>query len=167
MRRPLLSSGHIVGVVALTFSVSILGRAQSPDSAGTHKRAAATKTTPAHPTTKQRARSATRIPLTKQEAGGEVDLAPSTDTAAVAFVPSDTLAPSVFSTATFDPTAIRKMIDTMGFAHVQQSPFFMTPLGALYASAAAGTSIPSGDIYNGYNPGMNVTMSLGVESMMK
>src|SRR5436190_24057731 len=82
MRRPLLSSGHIVGVVALTFSVSILGRAQSPDSAGTHKRAAATKTTPAHPTTKQRARSATRIPLTKQEAGGEVDLAPSTDTAA-------------------------------------------------------------------------------------
>src|SRR5207237_6142639 len=78
-----------------------------------------------------------------------------------------TLAPSVFTTATFDPSAIRKMIDTMGFAHVQQSPFFMTPLGAIYASAAAGASIPSGDIYNGYNPGMNVTMSLGVESMTK
>jgi hypothetical protein len=43
----------------------------------------------------------------------------------------------------------------------------MTPFGSLYVALAAGASMPSGDIYNGYNPGMNLTMSLGLESMTR
>jgi hypothetical protein len=65
-----------------------------------------------------------------------------------------------------DTAAIRRMIDTMGTSKVVAvPPFLMTRFGVVYVSLAAGASVPSGDIYNGYNPGKNVTMSIGLESL--
>ena len=161
MRRSLLSSCTIASVVALTFSGAV----------GAQSTSHVTKQPPrtARPPATRQARPATHIPVTKHEVGGEVELPARGDTAAtVAFIPSDTLTRPVFLTQTFDGSAIRKMIDTITMVRVPgRQPYFMTPLGPLYASVAAGASIPSGDIYNGYNPGMNVTMSVGVESMTK
>ena len=101
-----------------------------------------------------RARSAVRIPVTKREvSGGEVALPPGTS-ASVRFQPSDTTSVVAFPPASFDSS----------FLNTVPEPVLYTPIGKFFVGIAAGASIPSGAIYNGYNPGWNVTIPISWDS---
>jgi hypothetical protein len=168
MARRMLSYGMIAGTLALTLGVSSAMAQYAPKAKAGNRTASASKRTvqPARHAAPRRTRSTTRISVTKIEAGGEVALPARTDTATVTFIRSDTVTRAVATTAVMDTTSIRRMIDTMGTSSaVVVPPFVMTRFGVVYVGVAAGASIPSGDVYNGYNPGKNVTMSMGLESL--
>jgi hypothetical protein len=157
----------IAAALVLTLGVSSAGVAQyTPKAKSGNGGATVTKRT--QPTRPAARRTAPTMPIsvTKEESGGEVDLPVRTDTATVTFIESGKVTRAAPMASVMDTASIRRMIDTMGTSKaVAVPPFLMTRFGVVYVGLAAGASVPSGDIYNGYNPGKNVTMSIGLESL--
>src|ERR1051326_1719168 len=180
MRPRLWHSRVIDAAAALTIGVSSRANAQYPDST---KKATTTKsaTSKTKASAKKRATSTQRIKLKKDSAAGEVALPKSADTAVVTV---DTMARVTDTTTKIDTTArpdtmsrpdttILKVdtttkvtpvstIDTTTVASAPESPMLKRRhFGNFYAGLASGTSVPSGDIYNGYNPGLNLSLPMG------
>jgi hypothetical protein len=167
MRPPLWNSSVIAAAAALTIGVSSAARAQYPDST---KKATTTKTGSTKASAKKKTATSTqRIKVKKDSAAGEVALPKPADTAVVNI---DTTA-RVDTTMKVDTTTIVKVdtttkvtpvstIDTTTVATAPESPIMRRRhLGNFYFGLASGTSVPSGDIYNGYNPGLNVSVPMG------
>jgi len=156
-------------VAAFTIGLSAGARAQQPD---TTKRAISTKT----------ARSTTRIKVKKGEtrsAAGDVAPPARVDTAvAPAVTPqpvmpdtttrtdtttrSDTTMTADTTRVVADTTTVATPVDTTTAR--PRLPVVSTRLGTFYIGVGGGTSIPSGDIYNGYNPGFNISLPMGWDS---
>jgi hypothetical protein len=183
--RLLLHPSVIAVASALTIGLSSGGRAQYPDST---KRATPTKsTTSTARTTKPKSTAAKstastqRIKVKKETAGGEVAVPKRADTAVVT-VDTSTRADTVMradsvtrvdsmarvdsvarpDTTTPIPDTTTKVtpvstIDTTTTAPMMKRRHF----GSFYIGLAGGTSVPTGDIYNGYNPGFNVSVPMG------
>lgn len=174
MRRLIWTPGLIVaaaGILALVPAARVSG--QQGD---TTQRASSAKKKPT---------AATRIKLTKNEtrtAGGEVVMPVRSDTmtrtetttAAVPTVPdtsarTDTI-PTPDTVRVVDTTIAQPVTtpDTTARIDTTAQPRPMrtinTRFGKVYFGLAAGASVPSGDIYNGYNPGVNLTLPVGWDS---
>jgi len=165
MRKRTSTSSVIAIAVALTIGLSSVARAQQAD---TTKKATPTKS----------AKSATRIKIKKGEtrsAAGEVAPPTQPDTAAAVVVtptpvmPDTTTKPDtvvardttrVVDTAT---TVVAPVIDT-ATAGPKPLPVRSTRFGTFYIGVGGGASVPSGDIYNGYNPGFNISLPMGWDS---
>jgi len=161
--RTSTSSVIAITVAALTIGLSSAVRAQQAD---TTKKATPTKT----------AKSATRIKVKKGEtrsAPGEVALPTRPDTAAAAVVTSTPVAPDTTThpdtvvtrdtTRAVDTTTVVAPVDTTT-ARPKPLPVASTRFGTFYIGVGGGASIPSGDIYNGYNPGFNISLPMGWDS---
>jgi hypothetical protein len=163
MQRRLSNSSAIIAALA-AIGLSSAVFAQQPDT--TYR---ATRTTATTKTTKttRRATSAQRIKVTKNEvrtAPGEVALPPRSDT--VVTVP-DTITRVDTAVAVVDTTTPVTMVTPVDTTTVITTPLVRARpirLGSFYIGIGGGASIPSGDIYNGYNPGWNVTVPMGWES---
>jgi hypothetical protein len=167
---------------ALTIGLSSGSRAQSTDST---KRATPTKSAAsAAKTAATKATSAKRIKVKKDSAAGEVALPKRTDTAVVAagtamradttarvdmtaradsMTRPDSIARPDSATAVMDTSTKVTPVSTMDTTTTANAAPTMRRrhFGSFYVGLAGGTSVPSGDIYNGYNPGFNVSIPMG------
>jgi hypothetical protein len=163
MRKRISASSVIATVAAaLTIGLSSAARAQQAD---TTKRTTSTKT----------AKSATRIKIKKGEtrsAGGEVAPPARPDTAVTPVVTPPPVAPDTTThvdtamtadtTRAVDTTTRVAPVDTT--TRPKPLPVVSTRFGTFYIGVGGGTSIPAGDIYNGYNPGFNISLPMGWDS---
>jgi hypothetical protein len=160
---------------ALTIGLSSGSRAQSADSTkrATPMKSAAT----AAKTAATKATSAKRIKVKKDSAAGEVALPKRTDTAVVAadttmradttarvdsMTRPDSVARPDSATAVVDTSTKVTPVSTMDTTTANAPPTMRRRhFGSFYVGLAGGTSVPSGDVYNGYNPGFNVSIPMG------
>lgn len=166
-------SAIAVAMAAVTIGISSAATAQYPDSAKkvtpTKRSADSTKKV-----TKKTAASTQRIKVRKETAAGEVVPIKPADTTVVSVDTSarvidtttkvDTMARPDTATAQVDTTtkvAPVSTIDTATPAPVSGPIMRRRHFGNFYAGLASGTSVPSGDIYNGYNPGFNISVPMG------
>jgi hypothetical protein len=164
----------VAAVAALTIGASSVATAQSPDTTkkvAPAKSAAYTTKAPA----KKTAASTQRIKVKKESAAGEVVPMKTPDTT-VAVVDTTTrvvdTTTKVDTMARPDTTVVKvdtttkvvpvSTIETTTPATTPESPIMKRRhFGNFYGGLASGTSVPSGDIYNGYNPGLNISVPMG------
>ena len=135
-------------------------------------------------TTKKTATATTRIKVSKnapRSAAGEVAPAvrPDTATAAVPIAPDTTIRTDTtirpdtlvkpdtarpVDTTTAQPITIRDTTTVAETAAAPRPRVVYTRFGTFYLGFAAGASVPSGDIYNGYNPGFGISLPMGWDS---
>jgi hypothetical protein len=171
------SSLIAAAVAALTIGVSSATTAQSPD---TTKKPTPTKSSKdtAKAAAKKPAASTQRIKVKKETAAGDVvpirpaDTTVVTDTSARVVdttkvdttVRIDTMSRPDTTTAKVDTTAKVTPASTIDATTLGTAPgpiMRRRHFGNFYAGLASGTSVPSGDIYNGYNPGLNISVPMG------
>jgi len=70
---------------------------------------------------------------------------------------ADTVSAIVDTTTKVAPVSTTDTTTTANAAPMMKRRHF----GSFYVGVAGGTSVPSGDIYNGYNPGFNVSIPMG------
>ncbi len=160
--------------IAIALVVSIGGASVAAGQDTTRTR---TDTTVSKRTTRPRhAASSTRIPVSKNErvgsAGGEVTPPPKPDTTTITPPPDTTMKVDTTTRVTIVDTTARVDTTTRVVTPPETTtvvsaapPIVMrTRVGVFYVGVAGGASIPTGDIYNGYNPGFNVTVPMGWDS---
>lgn len=127
---------------------------------------------------KKTATATTRIKVSKNEprsAAGEVAPAvrPDTATAAVPITPDTTIRTDTsvkpdtarpIDTTTAQPIPMRDTTTVAETAAAPRPRVMYTRFGKFYLGLAAGASVPSGDIYNGYNPGVGISLPMGWDS---
>lgn len=163
-KRTSTSSVITIAAIALTIGLGSVARAQQTD---TTKKATSTKT----------AKSSTRIKVKKGEtrsAAGEVAPPTRPDTSAAVVVtptpvvPDTTTKPDTVvtrdTTRVVDTTTVGAPVVDTTSARPKPLPVVSTRFGTFYIGVGGGASIPSGDIYNGYNPGFNISLPMGWDS---
>lgn len=167
--KHLISPPRLILLVAGILVLEPVARASGQQSDTTQR--AATK--------KKTATATTRIKVSKNEtrsAAGEVapmarsdtataavPVAPDTTTRIDTTVKADTTRP-VDTTTTAQPVTMRDSTAAPDTSAPPRPRTINTRFGTLYLGLAAGASVPSGDIYNGYNPGVNLTLPMGWDS---